>query len=64
MQLLSDAMEQVHTVKYIEPTTKNINQIHPIRHYFRSIRLKPHATKQILQNLKSPIQSCLIQRIF
>ncbi len=33
MQLLSDTMEQVHTVKNIEPTTKNIKQILLIRDF-------------------------------
>lgn len=33
MQLLSDTMEQVHTVKNIEPTTKNIKQTLPIKHF-------------------------------
>lgn len=51
-------------LKSIEPTTKNIRQILLIRHFLRSIRLKSHATKWLLQNLKNPIQSCLIQRIF
>ena len=51
-------------LKNIEPTTKNIKQILLIRHFLRSIRLKSHATKQILQNSKSPIQSYLILRIF
>lgn len=37
-------------LKSIEPTTKNINQIHPIRHFLRSIRLKSHSTKWIFQN--------------
>ena len=51
-------------LKNIEPTTKNIKQILLIRHFLRSIRLKSHATKQLLQNSKSPIQGCLIPRVF
>lgn len=39
-------------LKSIEPTTKNIKQVLLIRHFSRSIRLKSHATKKLLQNLK------------
>ena len=39
-------------LKNIEPTTKNIRQIPPIKLFLRSIRLKSHATKQLFTELK------------
>ena len=57
-------MKQFILLKNIESTTKNTKQIYPIRHFLRSIRLKSHAMKRLLQNLKSPIQTFLIQMVF
>lgn len=64
MQLLSDKMEQVYTLKNIKPTTKNIKQIRPIRHFFEKHKDEIKHYEMNLSKLKNPIQSCQIQEIF
>ena len=64
MQLLSDTMEQIHTVKKCRFYYKEYKANPSDKAFLRNIMLKSQDTKWLLQNLKNPIQGCLIQRIF
>ena len=50
MQLLSDTMEQVHTVKKYRAYYKEYKANPSDKAFLKSIRVKSHATKQLLQN--------------
>ena len=64
IQQLSSNMEQVHTVKKIGNTTKNIRQVRLTRHFLKSTKLRLPYMKMLFQSLKNPIPSSQIQGIF
>ena len=64
MQLISDRMEQVHTVRKYRAYYKEYKANPSDKAFFEEHKAEITSCETALTKLKNPIQRCLIQRIF